>query len=312
MKKIKLILLSLTIATTLIFICVNECQNASIAQKLKNIPQDDRQYLDHFFRFEFSSLGYSLFGNKPVAVLGYCDPLAEIKTIDDMFDRVFCTFDPINLGKYRGWEVWKKYQHLFPMKNYAFIESKNFVENNYKAVIFINKKTFLKTVRKYLNDFKEVLGNSVTPERLLEETLKSKDVFGDVFKHHQGLIGTVLGYGKHNAWLFHRREEISSLSGEISPLLKKSSILVKRRSKPLLQEELDSLNQKLQGFDDRGVLDFNPLFMSMPGFAADPNADETKQLKKEYEQQYRQIIHRYQKSNFLEITIKQMTLKNTP
>ena len=209
-------------------------------------------------------------------------------------------------------ELWNKYQHFFPMKDYAFIKSKNFVDNNYVALIFINKKEFLKTVRNHLNDFKEVLGNGITPESLLEEVLKSQNVFGDVLKHHQGLIGTVLGFGRHNAWLFHRREEILSLSGEISPLLGKPTHFLKKFSEFRFQEELDALNHALQQFDDRRILDFNPLIMGLPGFVADPNATETQQLKAEYERQYRQIIHRYQKGDFLEITLRQMTSESGP
>ena len=85
---------------------------------------------------------------------------------------------------------------------------------------------------------------------------------------------------------------------------------LKKFSEVRFQEELDALNHALQQFDDRGILDFNPLIMSLPGFAADPNAAETQQLKAEYERQYRQIIHRYQKGDFLEITLKQMTSEN--
>ena len=55
-----------------------------------------------------------------MAVIGYYDPFVEIDGIDGMFDRMFCTFDPVNLRMYRGWELWNKYQHFFPMKDYAF------------------------------------------------------------------------------------------------------------------------------------------------------------------------------------------------
>ena len=293
----------------LIFICHNGHQKASVAYNLKNISEEERHHLEYFLRSEFSYLGYSLFGNKPMAVLGFYDPIAKINNCHEMLAHIYCVFDQSNLSNYRGWELWKKHQKLFPMERYAFIESKNFIENNYKAIIFINKKAFLKTVGEHLNDFKEVLGSHATPEWLLDAVLKSNNVFGDVFKHHQGLIGTVLGYGRQNAWLFHQREELSSLSGRVSPLLKRPSRFVEKLSKPLSQEKWDDLNQKLEGFDDRGILGFNPLLMRLPSFAADLNSKETKQLKIEYEQQYREILHRYQKGSFLKITIEQMTAR---
>ena len=70
--------------------------------------------------------------------------------------------------------------------------------------------------------------------------------------------------------------------------------------------ELDDLNKKLQPFDERGILDFNPLLLSLPGFVADPDAEETKQLKVNYERQYHEIIQRYREGDFLEITLEQM------
>lgn len=310
MKKTKLIILFLSIATTLLLFFFKENRNASIAKKLKTISQDEYQCLDYFFRSELNCLGYSLFGNKPIAVMGYHEPLTEINSVDKMLNRIFCTFHPENLKMYRGWELWKKHHHLFPMKNYAIIKSKNFFDNNYAAILFINKKEFKKTVQNNIRDFKEILGNEVTPESLLNEVLKSKDIFGDVLKHHQGLIGTLLGFGRHNAWLFHQREELSFLSGEIRPLLGAPFSLMKQPPNSLFQKELDALNQTLQPFDDREVLDLNPLFLSLPDFVADPNTAETKRLKADYEQQYRQIIHHYQKGNFLETTLQKMTSEN--
>ena len=64
---------------------------------------------------------------------------------------------------HRGWETWKKHEHLFPMKNYAFVKCKNFIDNDFVAILFINKKVFLQTVQENLGDFKAILGNEVTP-----------------------------------------------------------------------------------------------------------------------------------------------------
>ena len=103
MKNIKLIPFFLTIVAALFFLYFKENQNASIAQKLKKIPQDECQCLDFFFRSQFSAFGYCLFGNKPMAVIGYYDPFVEVDGIDGMLDRMFCTFNPVNLRMYRGW-----------------------------------------------------------------------------------------------------------------------------------------------------------------------------------------------------------------
>lgn len=296
----------------LIFLYFRENRHQSIAQKLKNIPSEEQECLEFFFRSHFNCLGYALFGDKPMAVMGYNEPKSEVIDIYDMLDRSFGVFDPYNLKAYRGWKLWKKYQHFLPMKNYAFVESKNFVENSHVALVFINKKAFLNTVAMHLNDFKNVLGDHITPEGLLEEVLKSNDIFGEVLKRHQGIIGTILGFGRHNAWLFHRREEMTVLSGKMSPLLGKPRNFVRRVSNAAFQNQLDALDKALQSFDDRATPDFNLLQIGLPRFVADPNDPETKRLKIEYEKQYRQIIHRYQKGDFLEITLQQMTSEDTP
>jgi hypothetical protein len=309
MKKIKQISSCLVVVAMLLFLSFQKNQSTSIAQKLKNIPQEERVCLDFLFRSHFSTVGYCLFGSKPMAVIGYDDPLEEINDVNDLLDDGYGSFHSDNLKIYRGWKLWQKYQHLFPMSNYAFVKSKNFTENNHTLLVLINKEEFKEVIQNHLGDFQEILGDKVTPELLLEKALRSNDIFGDVLKHHQGLIGTVLGFGRHNAWLFHKRAEISSLLGEVGPLLGPPSNCIKKLATLTSQRDLDTLNQRLQSFDDRGILSFNPLMISLPGFAADPNASETKALKAKYEKQYRQIIRRYQKGDFLEITLQQMTAR---
>jgi hypothetical protein len=54
----------------------------------------------------------------------------------------------------------------------------------------------------------------------------------------------------------------------------------------------------------------NPLLLHLPGFCADPSAEETAQLKANYERQYRKIIQRYRTGDFLEVTLEQMAKKS--
>ncbi len=287
------------------FFYIRNWNKEAIDIKLKKISQYERKHLDLFFRscFARDGLGYTLFGDKPMTVVGYSRPKSTSKNIDDFFDSIFSSFSSENLWRYCGWEIFHKYKDYFPITKYGIVKCKNFIENDYTAILFINKKNVLETITTHLADFKMVLGQKITPEKLLEKILHSDDVFGDTLKNHQGLIGTLLGYGRHNAWLFHRREELEPLIG-----LRRFSL--KKIPEQTSKEELNSLNQKLQIFDDRGILDFNFLILSLPGFAADSDAGETKQLKVKYERQYRDIIHRFQEGDFLEITLKQLTLSD--
>ena len=261
--------------------------------------------MDLFFRdsFVFDGLGYTLFGDKPMTAAGYCKSTRKCWDIDDFLDSTFYSFCAENLRRRRGWEILQRHRDLFPVKDYGIVQCKNFADDDFTTVLFINKKAVLATVEKHLVDFKQVLGEEITPEILLSRILKSDDVFGDVLKNHQGLIGILLGYGRHNAWLFQRREEID-------PVVLKHRFSLKKPRVQIYQNEIDDLNQRLQGFDDRGILDFNPLLLSLPCFAADPDSEETKQLKINYERQYREIIRRYRKGDFLQITLEQMTSRS--
>lgn len=304
MRTIKQILLLTAIIGSLFFLYFKNSN--SLARNLKKIPQDERKCLELFFRTAFAhdGLGYTLFGDKPITAVVFLD-LAALRN-ENMYDYTFCALCPENLRMTKGYDILEKYKHLFSSRAIAVHHSKNFVDNEFTCVLFINKKLFLKTVANHLDDFKAILGNEITPELLLERVLNSDDVFGDVLKSHQGLIGTLLGYGRDNAWLFHQREEGYSLKG-MSPLLAKKPFSLKRTSRILSEEELDAFEQRLQLFDERGILDFNPLLMQLPSFAADSNTAETKQLKIKYQRQYRDIIHRYKNKDFLETTLLQMS-----
>lgn len=303
MKTIKQILCLLAIIGPLCFLFFKNSN--SMARNLKRIPQDERKCLELFFRasFAYDGLGYTLFGDKPITATVYLEP-KELRN-NSFADCTFCSLHPENLRISKGYGILEKYKHFFPSQAIAIVNSKNFVDNEFKCVLSINKKVFLKAIDDNLNDFRAVLGNEITPELLLEQVLNSKDVFGEVFKHHQGLIGTLLGYGRNNAWLFHQREEGYSLKG-MSPLLARKSFSLKK-STVILSEELDAIDQRLQVFDESGILDFNPLMMRLPSFVADSNSIETKLLKIKYQHQYRDIMRRYRNKDFLEITFLQMT-----
>jgi len=285
----------------LFFFIVSQSQY-SVRKNLQKIPAEERDCLEWFLRRAVAgdTLGYVLFGEKPIAVIGFCDPQVQLHWIEDWIDHIPRSLYADNLKMLRGWEVWEKHKDLFPLRNYAFVQSKNFVENDFQALIFINKKAFLKTVRLYLNDFRAVLGNDVTPELLLREVLQSNDVFSKVFRNHQGLIGTILGYGRHNAWLFHEREMSHPyMKVRWNRLVKLSAGNGRNKQKKICQ--------LLQPFVDGKSSDLNMFSLGLPRFVADLHHAETRNLKREYWDVYQHIMERYKKHDFLEATLEQMT-----
>jgi hypothetical protein len=53
----------------------------------------------------------------------------------------------------------------------------------------------------------------------------------EVINHHQALLGMLLGYGRHNAWLFHRRDVLEY------------GFIPKRLE--LFEKEIQQINEKL-------------------------------------------------------------------
>ena len=47
----------------------------------------------------------------------------------------------------RGWEVWKKNEHLFPSTNYILLENRGPSHTNWVRIILINKQAFLKVIK---------------------------------------------------------------------------------------------------------------------------------------------------------------------
>lgn len=303
MKIMKLIL-SLFVVISCSLLIYFTANNSAI-RKLNAIPLDERKCLELFFRTAFANdgLGYTIFGEKPMTVVSFFDPLASMKR--SLIDCSFCSFNAENLRTKKGCELLEKYRSLFCSKTIKIKKCKNFIANDVNCILFINVGVFTKTVDDNLSDFKKILGETITPDLLLERILQTDDVFGEVLKNHQGLIGTLLGYGRNNAWLFHQREEGYFFNG-MDSLLALDSFSIKRPRTILTKEEIQEIDHKLSVFDERGILDFNPLLMSLPCFVADQSTAETKGLKSKYQSQYRDIVHRYENRDFLEVTVNQI------
>lgn len=197
----------------------------------------------------------------------------------------------------KGLGAWKKYKHLFPSSNFIVLEN---IEPDPTTIYLINKRVFLQKVEENIDYFKDVLGTNTTPQKVLDDCIKSDDLIKDALKGHDGLLGILLGFGRHNAQLYWRREQIGSLDG----LLTKKS-LIPSPGFSTIDEERNHINSRLGSFNDREIDDFNPHLLGLPGFVADPKHPETQQLKTDYLKQYKKIVKAYKNGDYLEVTLKQ-------
>ncbi len=254
--------------------------NERTKQIISNIPEKDREILDEFFRklFFFYEFGYTLFGDKPVS----------FETFDleqEQKPELFQTSST-------GYKTWSRYANLFPSQKYLFLFFEDQVEGICEITL-INKDGFVKAVEAHIDKFSEVFGPEISPEKLLTLVVERQSLYNTPMHHRADLIGILLGYGKINAELFQKRNE----------LLMTGAGIRKKRTTPShgyqsIEEELAALNKSLQSFSKEGRITLN--YMRLPGFAADPGQEETIRLRKKYIKLRRLITERFVQENVLE------------
>ncbi|MCH9610712.1 MAG: hypothetical protein S4CHLAM81_05690 [Chlamydiales bacterium] len=154
----------------------------------------ERIYLNHFFRryISMSHLGYVVFfDQKPVAL-----EAVDVK-------RCRSSFSATRAAK--GWQVWKKYEHLFPHPNFIFCEEKQ-RNPNYFHLIVVNKGSMLRVVRENEAIFREVLDKMChdlfhepfSPELFVQNVEQFKFLM-PLILGNDVLLGLLMGFGSDSA-----------------------------------------------------------------------------------------------------------------
>lgn len=198
------------IKKTLFFICLY-CLSTVYCADGQNILEDKQNQIEiskeqkdklkccFKYLLETTSIGYVLFGNKPVYLGCFIEPNTSFhalfspnnkefiftKIIVDLFKELNLPLNDIN----------KDYIFLVQEKSFRFSSKKD--KSIY--VLFINKKRFVETVNNHLLLFQYVLGPNVTAKRLLEKFLDPNENLFTALNNDVTLMGIVLGYGGQNA-----------------------------------------------------------------------------------------------------------------
>lgn len=136
-----------------------------LRETLAQIPADERKELESFFRGMISRGDFSavLLDEKPSSLHGICW----------WFIHSSKGGTP-SLLMYRGWEIWKRYEHLFPMKNFSFVDN-GYQKGGYE---------FWFTRKKFEKDILLFSENKNTPNIMYHKTLgkllgiKKEDIEG--------------------------------------------------------------------------------------------------------------------------------------
>lgn len=245
-------------------------QNQKISDILTKLSLQEKEYLNNFFKFEFfvGSFGYTLLGEKPMSI-DIINLNLETRNTDG-FD--YMDLEHI-LGRYRlkeGWYVWKKYAYEILQNKCTLIDYACPYDSSCREVALINHSNFLKEVEKNLVDFCSILGKNLSSQEILKEYLKGEGNVFNTIRTHDGLFGTLLGYGRGNSWEYMNRGGGFSLE-------------------PFFSLEL-FLKQGKQ--DTQHVL--------LPLFAVIPDSKETIRLRESYKEQRKKVNTLYQSEDFLE------------
>jgi hypothetical protein len=247
-----------------------ERMEEGIKEKIEGIPAQEVELLKNFYKFLFfvSSAGYTIYGDKPICF--DCIDSGRSWQIVEGFD--YMDIDHI-LGRYRfreGRDVWLKYAHLFPLKGYSILFYQHPGAPHLEEVSIINHQAFRDTVGKYLYDFQAVLGEELSPDQILTHYVSMDSVFDRIYRH-DGLFGTLLGFGRDNSWEFMGRNGGETMEG-------------------LALEDLEDTQH-----------------IYLPFFCVIPESAETRELRTKYEKQREKIEIIYQSPNFLEDVLIKLT-----
>lgn len=243
-----------------------------IKTHLETLAPLELEYLTNFFkRLVFSgSFGYTIFADKPMSFeVIHMDMVIPSENIDE-FD--YMALEHI-LDGYRlreGLETWQKYAHCFPLDGYSIIPFSCPLVNCIRIAI-INHHAFIKVVLANLSDFQFVLGKDLSAEKILEKCIAEDTTFLESIFNHDGLLGTLLGFGRGNAWEYMK----------------------------MRNSDFNNLESVLHFFPEKPT----DVIIFPPQFGVNPNIDETKDLRKKYAIHWEEVGKIYLDPNFLEIVL---------
>ncbi len=285
------------------------CACSSNKSDLKFLSPYELAVLDLFFRNFLTAYsgGYSLYGEKPVTVLGYKE-----KKIPLLMDEGLAKESAIFR---EGIRIWENSGLSNIEGNFLIRSSKETSHSGWRDFFLINKRSFLKTINQNLTLFQYVLGPKVTPQLLLQQFRNPKEHFDSILHDDRVLNGIILGYGTQNALhgsreeylsdhLMFGKEQIPKMTRHNQPFLATNRDCAIKNSYPsfgfsTLEQEQEELNK-----DSFVTVKRYPLSPKLPCFGAFANP-ETDILLKNYKHVQKKLSQILNSPRFLQEVLSQ-------
>lgn len=264
-------------------------ENGACPVGQRSVALDECREFRDFVHYLFAQneLGYTLFGDKPLSFCFLPTGLPHIA----VRDHAFKLYRRGERSFRRGWSIWKKLQ--IPEDNYCLIVHE---ENQHPILaILINKRAVREVFLKNVDSFFKYYDPDVTEQSLLEDLTKKETFYQTLFHEHR-ILGILLGYGKHNAELFHRRLELSR------PTI---TIPFARDRKP--RGELSSIEEEIQFLDERlkpmSAKSHCLLLVTPVRCCVDFTSPETLALKKKYDLTHGRLTAIFKDADWLDLIL---------
>jgi hypothetical protein len=247
-----------------------------------SMPRKDKQRLEGFLRHFclFEQWVYTLAGVKPVS-FSVCHKKCPF----------FGFFFPRTKGLL-GWKTWLKYQHYFQNSRFVVFADVGLEFKDWMLIVIVDRLQFDQVIQKYADDFQSVLHlDSLDSKKLLERT-KDRSFLQDTLHGHDGLIGTILGYGRNNAWRFFERSQGNEV------------VLEMMWDQDLMGHMLDHWNKKPHA----KPWDLSHLFY--PSCVAARDSEESTSFRNLYRDTREQIFDYYEGKDFVEATLSLFNLQS--
>ena len=279
----------------ILFFVFSQLQSSeTFRHHLTKISQQDKNLLTYLFRrllFQ-EDFAYCLWGTKPIAIDDGIYRLTFWKTFPCPIysdEGEMCYYNHAIL-------TWRKNKHFFSSDHFILLDEEKDLFPQSIGIALINKFEFVKTVEEHLSLFKEVLGEEITGELLLNKIETGEASLKKALGYHEGLLGILLGYGKANALFFNEKIKFFKI-------LERPTSLHFIYDHQSIKAKYEKLNQQLTCFSP---FDATPSLVNPLYFAADVNHPETIALQKKYQKERVKITESYSSGNFLEITFAQL------
>jgi hypothetical protein len=181
------------------------------------LTEEEKTSLKEFFRdLLFKNPGaFTLFGTKPISTSCLYEPLSEEEKekqkafYDSLSEEQKATLHKKRYDFEANYQKWQEIKHRFPISQYLFGTFPSPCEEKTHILLFVNIETTLRTLLKYYEDFRRVLGYDFDPFQIVFEVENVDSKFWNAILHNHALQGILLGFGRDNAWFFEWNKKYS-------------------------------------------------------------------------------------------------------